>query len=530
LRQANPQVDALHVAMPFAGAEQDVEQAPQLPGSLRVSTHEPLQLIEPAAQLSVHLPCEHVSIAPHFSPHAPQFATTAARLTHAPPHPVYPESHAMPHWPLTQAGAPCAGNAHLVSHLPQCFTSLSSLRHWPEHAEYPGSQAIAHLLLSQIAPPLTGTAQAVLQAPQCATLALRSTQADEHAVVPDGQTLTQWPPEHASVFVHAIPQPPQSFGSVRGSTQEASQRAKPAWQVNEHQLAMQTGTPNAGTSQMRPHAAQFFGSLALSTHWSPQSVRPASQLDRHELFTHVAVPLGGLGQAWSQAPQCTLLLANSAQAEPQATSELGHALAQAPLAQTWPIAQTAPQAPQLAESACRSTQPALHAVKPSLQTLAHVPARHVEWALDAGLHACPQAPQLALSPTRSTHLGPQRSSAASHTKLQRPPTQTDVAEPGAVHSTEQPPQCCEFLPVSTHSSPHTTCSQATAAGGAGLAATGTGSLLRPASLRPSAGADATTAATSPASTGARAPSSGTTTPASRPRGAVKMQISSPLQV
>jgi hypothetical protein len=78
-----------------------------------------------------------------------------------------------------------------------------------------------------MAPPLTGTAHVVPQAPQFATFALRSTHADEHAVVPDGQTLTHRPPEHASVFAHAMLQPPQFLGSVLGSMHALPQRAKP---------------------------------------------------------------------------------------------------------------------------------------------------------------------------------------------------------------------------------------------------------------------------------------------------------------
>jgi hypothetical protein len=84
LRQANPQTEALHVATLLAGAGQGILQAPQFVGSLRVSTHEPLQVAEPAGQTSVHLPCEQASMALHLVPHAPQFATSIARLTQVP--------------------------------------------------------------------------------------------------------------------------------------------------------------------------------------------------------------------------------------------------------------------------------------------------------------------------------------------------------------------------------------------------------------------------------------------------------------
>lgn len=156
---------------------------------------------------------------------------------------------------------------------------------------------MAHLLLPQRAPPLMGTAQAVPQAPQWATFALRSTQADEQASVPAGQTLKHLPPEHASVFVHAMPQPPQLPGSVWGSMHELPQRAKPAWHANVHRPPLQTGMPNAGTSHDRPHPPQFCASIAPSTHCPLHSVRPVSQLDWHDPLTQVAAPLAGPAQA-----------------------------------------------------------------------------------------------------------------------------------------------------------------------------------------------------------------------------------------
>lgn len=203
---------------------------------------------------------------------------------------------------------------------------------------------------------------------------------------------------------------------------------------------MQTGTPNAGTSQIRPHVEQFCGSTAPSTHWPLHSVSPASQLERQAPLTHAAVPLRGFVHAWSQTPQCASLLDNCTQAPPHATSELGHVLAHAPLAQTWPVVQALPHAPQFAESASTFAQPPLHGLKPSLHTLEHTLAWHTARALAATTQRAPQLPQLLLSASRSTQFGPQRSSAVSHTKLQEPPTQTGAAEAGAVHATAQPPQ------------------------------------------------------------------------------------------
>jgi hypothetical protein len=84
VRQAKPHFESLQVATLFAGTGHDMLQAPQFVGSLRVSMHEPPQSVEPDAQLRVHLPCEQVCIAPHLVPHAPQFATSVARLTQVP--------------------------------------------------------------------------------------------------------------------------------------------------------------------------------------------------------------------------------------------------------------------------------------------------------------------------------------------------------------------------------------------------------------------------------------------------------------
>jgi hypothetical protein len=170
------------------------------------------------------------------------------------------------------------------------------------------------------------------------------------------------------------------------------------------------------------------------------NVSPGSQLERQEPSAHTALPFAGAVHAWSQAPQCESLLANSTQAPPHATSELGHALAHAPLAQSWPIAQAWPHAPQFAESASMFTQRSLHDAKPGLQLMEHALAWHDARALDAAGQRSPQLPQLSLSSSSATQLCPHRSSGALHTKLQEPPTQTGVAEPGAVHSTAQPPQ------------------------------------------------------------------------------------------
>ena len=89
-----------------------VPHAPQFPVSLETSTHEPPQLVVPAAQLDVHVPPPQTWFWPHAAPHAPQFARSLERLVHAPSHGEKPPLHATPQLPALHVADPFAGTRH----------------------------------------------------------------------------------------------------------------------------------------------------------------------------------------------------------------------------------------------------------------------------------------------------------------------------------------------------------------------------------------------------------------------------------
>ena len=88
---------------------------------------------------------------------------------------VHPGWHAMPHWPAVQDANPEVGTGHLLSQLPHVV----------------GASRLTQVLV------------------------------DEHAEVPLGQLIPHWAPAHVGnppVAEHAVPQLPQSYGSVTRST------------------------------------------------------------------------------------------------------------------------------------------------------------------------------------------------------------------------------------------------------------------------------------------------------------------------
>jgi hypothetical protein len=98
-----------------------------------------------------------------------------------------------------------------------------------------------------------------------------------------------------------------------------------------------------------PHAPQLLKSLLVSTHLSLQFVIPAGH--EHVPFVHTP-PAGHL---LVQAPQLLVLLERSMQALPQFVWPGGHSVVHWPPAQTWPVAQVVPHAPQFDGSLLVST-------------------------------------------------------------------------------------------------------------------------------------------------------------------------------
>ena len=82
LRQAKSQVPPAQLGAAWGGALQIVPQAPQFDVLLARLTHEPAQLVVPFGQLSLQLPWLHTSPAPHRLMQEPQCSLSDNRSTH----------------------------------------------------------------------------------------------------------------------------------------------------------------------------------------------------------------------------------------------------------------------------------------------------------------------------------------------------------------------------------------------------------------------------------------------------------------
>jgi hypothetical protein len=81
----------------------------------------------------MHAPPWHVWL--HTAPHAPQLFGSVDRLSHAPPHEVYPGLHADVQLLLVQAADALAmpGDGHACAHVPQLSTSVVVFTHELPH-------------------------------------------------------------------------------------------------------------------------------------------------------------------------------------------------------------------------------------------------------------------------------------------------------------------------------------------------------------------------------------------------------------
>lgn len=84
LRQAKSQVPPVQLGAACAGELHTLPQAPQFDVLLTTLTHEPPQFLVPVGQLSWHAPWLHTSAARHSSPQAPQWPLSDERSTHEP--------------------------------------------------------------------------------------------------------------------------------------------------------------------------------------------------------------------------------------------------------------------------------------------------------------------------------------------------------------------------------------------------------------------------------------------------------------
>ena len=75
----------MHCACALSGGAQALPHLPQFEGELRVSTHEPPQLVS-APQSEPQVPALQTEPAAQLVPHLPQCAASDARSTQAAPH------------------------------------------------------------------------------------------------------------------------------------------------------------------------------------------------------------------------------------------------------------------------------------------------------------------------------------------------------------------------------------------------------------------------------------------------------------
>lgn len=102
-----------------------VPHAPQLVGSVRVSTQLPPQSVRPGPH--EHVPETHAAVAGHLIPHAPQLRLSELTSTQRPPHDVVGGMHA--HCPALQA----ADGGQIVPQPPQCKTLDPRSTQLPPH-------------------------------------------------------------------------------------------------------------------------------------------------------------------------------------------------------------------------------------------------------------------------------------------------------------------------------------------------------------------------------------------------------------
>lgn len=223
---------SVHV-VPLAHA---APQAPQFAGSVDVSTHAPAaQLVNPAGQ---QVPAEQDGVAEGQTfRHAPQFAASVARFTHAVVQSSGQVAVVQPQTPAVHV----AWSWHAVPHRPQFAASTSVFT----QTGLPPQSAAAGVPAQAQAPATQGASAAATP-----------------AAAQDTPQAPQYPPSPVWRFTHAPPTPP---GPVHASGRSAGQAQAPATQA-------------APTGQTWPHAPQLATLDARSRQAPPQSVRPAAQL------------------------------------------------------------------------------------------------------------------------------------------------------------------------------------------------------------------------------------------------------------
>jgi hypothetical protein len=311
--------------MQLSPLEHTVPQLPQFLASLLVSVHTPLQVVWPKGQVQRLLTqcCPEPKV--QDVPQLPQLRSSLVMSTQAPLQLVSWAEHE-----VTQVSCWQTPPSQTLPQKPQLFGSFKMFLHWPPQS---WSKTPGHVqkLLLQICPPL----QAKLHAPQLLMSLVVSTQLPLQSVDPEGQPNRHVPMEQESPAAHAIPQPPQLFGSVEvfthlvphwvwggmhigGVTQVwfwhtwpmAQQEPLQSTSPVEHLSVQLPDTHCWFCAQVRLQAPQFDPSVLVLTQTPLQLVRPAAQpVMQLPWLQKVPVP-----QACPQLPQFELSEDGSVQA------------------------------------------------------------------------------------------------------------------------------------------------------------------------------------------------------------------------
>jgi hypothetical protein len=180
--------------------------APQLFGSCVVSTQTSLHVVSPDGH--AHVPFVQTRPFVHFVPHAPQSSGSDFRSTHAPLHAERPAPHDDAHAPALQSEV---APVHFVPHAPQLFGSFDVV------AQRPPPQSFVPAPHTHLPPLHCWVAlHAVAQSPQWSGADVTSTHALLQFVRGAVQPAAHRPRSQACPL-HALPHPPQLFGSLFGS-------------------------------------------------------------------------------------------------------------------------------------------------------------------------------------------------------------------------------------------------------------------------------------------------------------------------
>ncbi len=174
-----PQPPPLHVGVEFAGALQVVPHAPQLDGSVWMSTQDMPQRVgvappQPLVQVNDEPLPEHTGVLPPQTvPHIPQELALDRSVSHPfaaePSQLAHPASHAIPHETPSHVADACAALAQAVQDDVPHEETAEFDAHAPAHRWNPALQLKPHAVPLHVAVALAGAVHATHELPHDAT-------------------------------------------------------------------------------------------------------------------------------------------------------------------------------------------------------------------------------------------------------------------------------------------------------------------------------------------------------------------------